>query len=242
MTSSTTDIFSNIEANNKRESASSSVMNTMLHLLMEKKLKPGDQIPSEFELMEVMGVGRNSVREAVKMLSILGVVEIRKGVGSFVAKSIPPEAFNPLVISLIFEQQIPMSLVELRILIDNGVGDLVIRKASESDINHLEIINDQILESNSENKADSDNSELNVLDNAFHKELFRIADNPMVTKIGTAIYQLFDSAMEKSIVVNPIQAYKNHQLIIEAIRMRDNSLYRESTEKSLDIWKEYITF
>ena len=52
---------------NKRESAVDIVVNNIKHLLMERKLKPGDRLPSESEISEGMGVSRGSVREAMKI-------------------------------------------------------------------------------------------------------------------------------------------------------------------------------
>ena len=81
-----------------RESVPSSIINMITDLLIAKKLKPGDQLPTELELAQQLGVGRNSVREAVKSLSYLGVVVIRRGIGTFVADSMPASVLNPLVL------------------------------------------------------------------------------------------------------------------------------------------------
>ena len=63
---------------NKRESAVDIVVNNIKHLLMERKLKPGDRLPSESEISEGMGVSRGSVREAMKILSAFGLYELRQ--------------------------------------------------------------------------------------------------------------------------------------------------------------------
>ena len=122
--------FDNSQSNSlKRESVPSSIANMIIDYITAKKLKPGDQLPTEQEFMTHLGVGRNSVREAIKMLSFLGVVEIRKGVGSYISDSISSSALNPLVLSLAFEQGLSMDLIELRVLIDSGVGAIVHRQS-----------------------------------------------------------------------------------------------------------------
>lgn len=63
---------------NKRESAVDIVVNNIKHLLMERKLKPGDRLPSESEISEGMGVSRGSVREAMKILSAFGLVRCQR--------------------------------------------------------------------------------------------------------------------------------------------------------------------
>ena len=69
--------------------------------IINKTLNPGDFLPSENELSEKIGVGKSSVREAVKMLEALGVVKIRKGYGSQIVDSIDSSVLNPLVFQLL---------------------------------------------------------------------------------------------------------------------------------------------
>ncbi len=222
----------------KRESVSSSIANIIIDYLLAKKLQPGDQLPTEQEFMAHLGVGRNSVREAIKMLTFLGVVEIRKGVGSFISSSIPSSALNPLILSLALEQGLSMDLIELRILIDTGVCNLVIDKVDEEGIQILEETNErigQLLEASTEISPP-----LNELDFAFHEKLFELADNSLVEKVGMAVYKLFNFAMEKSMVSDPKQAYLNHKLIIEAIRDKDKAKLEENVRKSLAVWSQFV--
>ena len=88
--------------------------------------------------------------------------------------------------------------------------------------------------------ADEDTFPLKELDFTFHEVMFKLAENPLVEKIGMAVYKLFNFAMEKSMVADPEQAYLNHKLIIEAIRDRDKEKLIENTRKSLSVWSQYI--
>src|SRR5690554_2813919 len=80
------------------------IVEQITEAIISKQLKPGDKIPTELELIERFGVGRNSVREAIKMLSAQGVLEIRRGDGTYIAKEIYPSVIDSLVYSLILEQ------------------------------------------------------------------------------------------------------------------------------------------
>lgn len=64
---------------NKRESAVDIVVNNIKQLLVEQKLKPGDRLPNELEISEGLGVSRGSVREAMKILSAFGLVDVKVG-------------------------------------------------------------------------------------------------------------------------------------------------------------------
>lgn len=58
----------------------------IIDLIESKKLLPGERLPSEQELMKELNVGRGTIREAIKSLVSRNIVEIRRGVGTFVAK------------------------------------------------------------------------------------------------------------------------------------------------------------
>ena len=66
----------------KRESAVDIVVNSIKQLLADKKLLPGDKLPNELEISEGLGVSRGSVREAMKILSAFGLIDIRVGNGA----------------------------------------------------------------------------------------------------------------------------------------------------------------
>lgn len=222
----------------KKESVPTTIVNLITDYILEKKLKPGDQLPTEPELMAALGVGRNSVREGIKMLVTQGVVEIRKGIGSFVADSIPPSALNPLVISLMFEQGLSLNLVELRVMIDTGIGDLVIDKASEDDFHSLVRINERIkILATSGGDVEV---EMKRLDQQFHTRMIEIADNPLVARVAQTIYKLFFTAMGDSMVANPLRAYENHLMVLDSINKKDRLLLRESVKNSLVVWSQYI--
>ena len=65
------------EKASKRESAVDIVVNNIKQLLIDRRLKPGDKLPSELEISEGLGVSRGSVREAMKILSAFGLIDIR---------------------------------------------------------------------------------------------------------------------------------------------------------------------
>lgn len=83
----------------KNESAVDFVIKTFKEQLEKKELRPGDRIPNETELSEMLSVSRGSVREAMKILSALGVIDIQRGNGTFISQpdslsSMDPGAFQ----------------------------------------------------------------------------------------------------------------------------------------------------
>lgn len=97
----------------------------IMDLILERGLDAGDPLPTENELVATLGVGRNALRECLKVLQGLGIVEIRHGFGMFVA----PSNFEALTDSLSFRGQLSlrhegheaMELVDVRQALESGL-------------------------------------------------------------------------------------------------------------------------
>ena len=87
-----------------------------------------DKLLSEAQLCEKLGVGRNSLREAIKMLNAIGVLETKRGQGTFLAKEISHDVFNPLIFKLILEPKCAKDIYELRVLLETMVILMAIKK------------------------------------------------------------------------------------------------------------------
>ena len=90
------------------------IIDRIVKAISTGQFKVGEKLPSEFELMEELNVGRNSLREAMKILSALGVVDIRRGDGTYVCDHIAPTVFNPIIYSIIFQAESDPDMVEFR--------------------------------------------------------------------------------------------------------------------------------
>jgi DNA-binding FadR family transcriptional regulator len=219
----------------KRENISTEIMNMVMDHLLSKKLRPGDKLPTEAEFAEQLNVGRNSLREAIKMLVSLGIVEVRRGVGTFIADSISASSFNPLVISLVFNKGKQEDLTELRYFFEVAVAELVIEKAKKEDIDKLIRINENIRV-----EGDANIERIRELDMEFHKALLSAAQNPFFEKLGIAIIQLFYSSVGASIHGDSSTTYHNHKMIIDAIKTKDRELIRKNVWISLAFWREHL--
>jgi len=207
-------------------------MDQIVHYLLSGELKPGDKLPTEHEFAQQLGVGRNSVREAIKMLSSIGVVEIKRGAGTFIAESMSSSILNPLILSLVFEQGASRQLLELRFLLDTGVAELVIEKASDQDIKRLEDANRKLHEEALEERHDNPHA-LRDIDLNFHRLFYELAGNTLLNKIAQAIYTLFFSSIEQTVEADPVTAYENHQKVIDAMKQRNVELLRKRMRESL---------
>lgn len=118
------------------------VINQIKELLITGKLHPGDRLPSEFELAESLGVSRGSIRSAMKVFEVCGVVDIRRGDGTYICTSLNSKRFNPLILALAlldpgtselakFREKIELDIVEL-IIKDPALSQAVLPKLADN--------------------------------------------------------------------------------------------------------------
>lgn len=111
------------------KSAVDVVVDRLTQAIIDGQLKPGNKIPTEPELAESFHVGRNTVREAVRILVAYGVLEIRRPEGTFVCESFKPESLNPMLYSLLLQKDDSYDeLIGLRESIECGTMLLLIRQ------------------------------------------------------------------------------------------------------------------
>ena len=111
------------------------VLDQITQWIIAGKLAPGDQIPTEFELSQSLGVSRNSVREAIKILVYLGVLEIRRAEGTFVCSGASVRMFNPLLYQIILSAgSSQRDVMQIREMIETGVVELALHQGTEEDL------------------------------------------------------------------------------------------------------------
>ena len=125
------------------------VIDNLTEAMLNRQLRPGDKIPTEAELAESMGVGRNSIREAVKILVYLGVLEIRRAEGTFVCDGFSESMIDPMIYGIILDKEDSYeNLMELREMMEVGVMQLAMKKVTQKELdvlkNKLEDIHKEI--------------------------------------------------------------------------------------------------
>ncbi len=112
-------------------SAVDTVINQIKQLLIDKKLKPGEKLPSEMEICEGLGISRGSVREAMKILSALGIVEIKVGNGTFISEKPNSNMIDSLLFSFLISNPDISEMSEFRKLIELDIVELIIKNADK---------------------------------------------------------------------------------------------------------------
>ena len=164
------------------------VADGIMNLIQETPYKAGDKLPTEKELCESTGAGRNTVREALKILASRNVLEIRQGAGTFVSEKqgIPDD---PLGFSMVNDHvKLTKDLLQVRIMLEPQIAALAAQCAKEHEIKELEEI---LEEMEAAMKKREDYSEL---DTKFHTKIAQCTHNivmenllPVIGK-GVAVF------------------------------------------------------
>jgi len=218
------------------------IINEIKNALMRGELKPGGKFPTEKELIERYGVSRGAVREAVKMLVALGVVEIKRGNGTYIARRISPSALNQLIFSLIQKKGTPQELLELREVMEIGVLEVILSKLTEKDIEKME----KAIEKMEKVCRDGiiDKKILSRIDLEFHYAFAEATHNPLIVELFTTILEMFLPTIEDSLRYNiqiendPLKGARIHRKILEALKERNLEKARKTIQDSLKVWKE----
>ena len=150
----------------------------------------------------------------------------------------PPEVLTPLVLSLVMEQSSVREWVEMRIALDTAAVDMMLRHNPEADPRPLEEANERLLAEL--NRPEHGPHQFRDLDLAFHEILLDLSGNRLLAKVGKAIYRLFFFTIEKSVEADPMLAWRNHELVLDALRRKDMDLARRRIRESLGFWIETL--
>jgi GntR family transcriptional repressor for pyruvate dehydrogenase complex len=197
-----------------RQKLAETVAQQLLEAVRDKE--PGTQLPSERELVEQLRVGRSTVREALKGLAMIGVIEIRHGQGVFVAAH---ESTVPGVMGVASAEA--GKLREARDIIEPQIARLAAVRRTEADIAALE----EVLAGHKSSIAKGTGPILEA--SRFHLLLAEAADNPALTAVvqpffrlmiekGPKLYELKDGYAEWELA--------EHTAIFEAVRDGDAAL------------------
>src|SRR5262252_7630586 len=121
-----------------RLSLSDHIVEQIAELIARGALKPGDRIPSEKQLCEKFGVGRTSVREALRSLSVMGVLQSHMGDGTFVASDASRFLERSFQWGLLLNPKVMEDLIETRLMLESANAQLAAAKAAPADLERME--------------------------------------------------------------------------------------------------------
>ncbi len=188
-------------------------------LVHEGRLKSGDRLPPERDLAEQFKVSRTSVREALRTLESMRLIEIRPGEGTFVREVSVESLIEPLAQVILSQREAVGELFEARRLLEPAIAGLAARRATQDDLHEME----RILEDQAKEVA----AGLTGLaqDAAFHSAIAASARNRAITRIVTVLMDLLAQSREESLQTpgRPTRSHRDHRRVLDAIRRRDEA-------------------
>ena len=226
-----------------KTSISEIIIESITEAIVSGELKKGEKIPTETELSEYFGVSRNTIREATKVLISLGILEIRRPEGTYVADGFNERIFNPLLYGLILEDGSSKSLLELRRVLEVGVAQLAVEHATAEDIAQIKAALTDFVRAL--NNLPLDSEVILNKDLAFHAAIERAAHNPLMLKICRIVSNLSIPSRrlttEAIIKQQEIEfLIKTHTQMYEMIEAKDYKSVVHAVDMSYRWWREIL--
>jgi len=220
------------------ESVVDKTIRRIIEAISDGRYEIGQKLPNEYELISELQISRNSLREAMRVLSTLGIVEIRRGDGTYVCDQINPSVFDSIIYGLVFDTSSSSELAELRQALDETMIKLAMKKATDDDIKELQrsIDNMEIL-FKSGNTTAASNEDYN-----FHIKVVDICRNKLFSRIIKGVYQFFRHSIHVNVTTEEefAHATENHTDILNLIKNKDEERIAEVVANTLRSWGDKV--
>jgi GntR family transcriptional repressor for pyruvate dehydrogenase complex len=192
-------------------------------MILEGRLRPGDRLPPEKELSESLGLSRSSLREAVKALEIIRVLDVRRGDGTYVTSLEPRLLLEAMsfVVDL-HEDASVLELFAVRRILEPAAAAIAAGRVADADVERLSALIDGI-------SADAGIEALVEHDLEFHHDIAALAGNGYLTSLldglssGTQRARVWRGLTQENVVERTLA---EHRAIVDALASRDAELVR----------------
>lgn len=192
-------------------------------MIVSGQLSPGDRLPPEKELSEMLGVSRNSLREAVKALELIKVLDVRRGDGSYVTSLEPHLLLDAMgFVADMYGDQSLLEIFEVRRVLEPYITGRAVEQATDEQLIELRSIMNAV-------DASKDVEELVAHDIKFHRYIAQIAGNAYVTSLldglssATARARVWRGLVQERSISRTLD---EHRAIVEAFDARDVEIAR----------------
>lgn len=207
-----------------------SVQESVKAFITDNRLAPGDPLAPEGELAASLGVSRSSVREAIRALESIGIVESRRGVGVFVSAF----SFAPLLDNLAFGLRHTLreleEMLEVRRALEVGmIGDAMCAMTA-NDLRELQAVCTAM------GRRAEQGEPFAAEDQAFHLLLFRSQGNATLARLLDVFWLAFSKAAAAFQLHDrtPAATWRDHQAIVDALRTGDADAVRARLREHYD--------
>lgn len=221
------DARQNVQARPGRRLLMREVTEGIKQYILDNGLGPGDPLPTENELCQALDASRSSVREAVKTLDALDIVEVRRGHGTYVGRL----TLSALVESLAFrgllnrddDVRVIADLVDVRELFERGMAERIVATLDDEHLDALYRLVDDM-----ESSGRGDESGFVEIERAFHALLVEPLGNELVGQLSAAfwdVYMIVAPHLTDAAETEEAERVANHRRIVDAARSGDATAF-----------------
>lgn len=217
-------------AKRRKEDVTVKLIAVFKQLIAEGTLEPGGRLPAERELAENFGVSRSSLRQALKVLEIMGVISQRVGDGTYLNTGADTILREPMEFLILLDGISAHELMEARLLVEPELAARAALRGSDEDIAEIS------RQLRAMENAKDDHAKFVAHDLLFHQAIFQAAGNRVTTLMFSVVHKSLDKLITiTSQVVEPEHTLTLHRRIYQAIRKRDqDDARRRMTEHLID--------
>lgn len=215
------------------------ILNQILEHIQNGSLKPGDALPAERALAEMTGVSRPAVREALRALSLLGIVTSVRGGANYIAENLENCLIQPLSILFQLNNSSVLHTQQLRSALERETAVLAAQNCTPLDAAELQVIIARL-------DAAEDEKVRGDLDRELHMKIGNMAGNPLIYSALCASAQLTENIITgiRAYIMQKNQSAKDvdeqHHRLVEAITSRDEKKAEQCMQEHMRTIENYI--
>lgn len=221
----------------KRISVVEQAISKIYDLILSQDLKENDKLPPERQLSEMLGISRNSLREAIRVLDMLGVLRVDQGSGMVIDSSRVSDAVTKhLTFALLLNREKLHELFEARLVVETECAGLAAVRADQEERETLRRTYQELCASR------TDRPKSIALEIELHNIIARAARNTVLEKILSSLKQILKESREATVPRTGVstETIQVHERLIAAIEARDQSSARAIMREHISAVAERI--
>jgi GntR family transcriptional repressor for pyruvate dehydrogenase complex len=210
----------------EQETLPDKIADRILSMIQKKQLKPGDRLPPERELAKMMGVSRPVLREALRALSIMKIIENRRRAGTFITSLEPEMLVDHLELIFSLDDSTYLELLRARKVIEPSLTEMAARNMTDEISERL----NQILVATSE--AINDEEAFMRADLDLHQLICQAANNLVISRFMASITKLGVLSRRRTVRLPEVrkETLADHRKIVDALQARDTEAAKKAME------------
>lgn len=215
------------------------VVERIKKMIEEGELKIGDKLPTERAMAEELNVSRASIREAIRSLEVIGLIESIQGAGNYIKNDFSEILLEPLSMMFMLQQGSAIEIYELREVLELSTIMISAERIKKEELKKLK----ELIEKFKESDIESNNV---IIDKEFHYTIVKAANNPLITNLLNVLSQVIDKFItdsRKNILEsseNKERLLKLHERIYIALENRNSLEAYTCLKEHFELIKEYI--